>query len=90
MRTILLLCFALLTPGVSSAQGLSDRIPQVENECAVLVHGLGRGNGSLFLIEQLLSAAGYQVVNLDYPSRSATIEELHGAVHHAKHDLLCG
>ena len=78
MRTILLLCFALLTPGVASAQGLSDRIPQVENECAVLVHGLGRGDGSLFLIEQLLSAAGYQVVNLDYPSRSETIEELLG------------
>jgi triacylglycerol lipase len=44
----------------------------------ILVHGLGRGEGSLFLIERLLSAAGYQVVNFDYPSRSATIEELVG------------
>jgi len=52
MRTILLLCFALL--GVASAEGLSDRIPRVKNECAVLVHGLGRGDGSFFLIEQLL------------------------------------
>ena len=78
MRTILLFCFALLIPSVASAQGLSGRIPQVENQCVVLVHGLGRGDGSLFLIEQLLSAAGYQVVNLDYPSRSATIEELVG------------
>jgi triacylglycerol lipase len=76
MRTILLLCFVLLTPGVAWAQGLSDRIPQVENECVVLVHGLGRGDGSFFLMERLLSAAGYQVVNLEYPSRSATIEEL--------------
>jgi hypothetical protein len=29
-------------------------------------------------MEQLLSAAGYQVVNADYPSRSATIEKLVG------------
>ena len=78
MRMMLLLCFVLLTLGVSSAQDSSDRIPQVENECVVLVHGLGRGDGSLFLVEQLLSAAGYQVANLDYPSRSATIEELVG------------
>ena len=78
MRTILLLCISLLTSGVASAQSLSDRIPQVENECLVLVHGLNRGDGSLLKIERLLSAAGYQVVNLDYPSRSATIEELGG------------
>jgi triacylglycerol lipase len=78
MRMMLLLCFVLLTLSVSSAQDSSDRIPQVENECVVLVHGLGRGDGSLFMIYQLLSAAGYQVANLDYPSRSATIEELVG------------
>jgi triacylglycerol lipase len=78
MRTILLLCFVLLAPGVAWTQGLSDRIPRAENECVVLVHGLNRGDGSLFLMERLLSAAGYQVVNLDYPSRSATIEELVG------------
>ncbi|MGB6908002.1 MAG: alpha/beta fold hydrolase [Methyloceanibacter sp.] len=78
MRTILLLCFVLLTPGVAWTQGLSDRIPPVENECVVLVHGLNRGDGSLFLMERLLSAAGYQVVNLDYPSRSATIDKLVG------------
>lgn len=78
MRPILLFCIVLLTSGVASAQSVSDRIPQVENECVVLVHGLGRGDGSLFLIEQLLSTAGYQVVSLEYPSRSATIEELVG------------
>ena len=78
MRTILLLCFVLLAPGVAWTQGRSDRIPRAENECVVLVHGLNRGDGSLLLMERLLSAAGYQVVNLDYPSRSATIEELVG------------
>lgn len=76
MRTTLILCIVLLTSGVASAQSPLDRISRVENECVVLVHGLNRGDGSLFLIERLLSAAGYQVVSLDYPSRSTTIEEL--------------
>lgn len=78
MRAILLLCSTLLIPGAALAQDLSDRIPQVQNECVVLVHGLNRGDGSLFLIERLLAAAGYQAVNLDYPSRSATVEDLVG------------
>ncbi|MEG6508623.1 alpha/beta fold hydrolase [Methyloligella sp. 2.7D] len=76
MRPILLLCAALLVPGSASAQSLADRIPQVEDQCVVLVHGLGRGESSFFVMEKLLSAAGYQVVNVDYPSRSATVEEL--------------
>jgi len=78
MRTVLLLCFALLNPSVALAQDLSARIPQVENECVILVHGLNRQDGSLFLIERLLPVAGYEVVNLDYPSSSATIEQLAG------------
>jgi triacylglycerol lipase len=80
MRTIFLSCIDRLTSGVAPAQSLSDRIPRVGNECVVLVHGLNRGDRSFFLMERLLSAAGYQVVNLDYPSRSATIEELVGYV----------
>ncbi|MGB6908649.1 MAG: alpha/beta fold hydrolase [Methyloceanibacter sp.] len=78
MRTIVLFCIALLSSGVASAQSQSDRIPQVENECVVLVHGLNRGDDSFFLMERILSAAGYQVVNLDYPSSSATVDELVG------------
>ena len=83
MRTISLLCMILLTPGVTCAQTLSGRISQVESECVVLVHGLNRGDGSLFLIERLFSAAGYQVENFDYPTRSATIEELVGHLDNA-------
>jgi triacylglycerol esterase/lipase EstA (alpha/beta hydrolase family) len=74
MRTVLLLCFALLNTSVALAQNLSARIPQVENQGVILVHGLNLQDESLFLIEQRLPVAGYEVVNLDYPSSSATIE----------------
>ena len=68
--------------GVVCAMGASaqtsPRIPQVEGECIVLVHGLGRTEASLLVMSELLPAAGYRVVMLDYPSRTATIEDLVG------------
>ena len=47
-----------------------------EGECVVLLHGLGRGETSLLVMEEMLGAAGFRVVNLGYPSTEATIEEL--------------
>lgn len=45
-------------------------------ECVVLLHGLARSANSLFLMEWRLKRAGYHVVNIDYPSKEATIEDL--------------
>lgn len=45
-------------------------------ECVILLHGLCRTDRSMVPMEKALSAAGYHVVNVDYPSRSATIEKL--------------
>ena len=45
-------------------------------ECVVLLHGLGRSEASLLVMEEMLGAAGFRVVNLGYPSTEATIEEL--------------
>lgn len=51
--------------------------PATENkECVILLHGLCRTDRSMVPMEKALSAAGYQVVNVDYPSRSAAIEKL--------------
>jgi triacylglycerol lipase len=58
------------------AQDPIGQIPQAENECVVMAHGLGRTEHSFLLMEELLPAAGYLVVNLDYPSRESTIDEL--------------
>lgn len=42
----------------------------------ILLHGLARHSGSLKSLAQFLARAGFEVHNHDYPSTSATIEEL--------------
>ncbi len=52
--------------------------PQAEpnQETVVLLHGLARTSRSMAKMEKSLVADGYNVINVDYPSRSATIEKL--------------
>jgi triacylglycerol lipase len=45
-------------------------------EYVVLLHGLARTNGSMNDLESFLSQEGYQVLNIDYPSRKYQISEL--------------
>ncbi|MEM6710231.1 MAG: alpha/beta fold hydrolase [Pseudomonadota bacterium] len=45
-------------------------------ECVVLLHGLARTASSMVPIERALTAAGYRVANVEYPSRTAPIEVL--------------
>ncbi len=42
----------------------------------ILLHGLCRSDASMAAMAKALAAAGYAVVNVDYPSRSATIADL--------------
>lgn len=51
-----------------------------EGQCVVLLHGLGRSSSSFLLMEELLEAAGFRVVNTDYPSTESTIEGVLGHV----------
>ncbi len=46
------------------------------SECVVLLHGLLRTAASMDTMREALLEAGYEVVNVDYPSRDHTIEEL--------------
>lgn len=50
--------------------------PAVATEGVVLLHGLARSPRSLDRLETELTRAGFAVVNLGYPSRSASIERL--------------
>jgi pimeloyl-ACP methyl ester carboxylesterase len=45
-------------------------------DCVILLHGLARSAGSMESLAEHLETAGYQVVNIDYPSRHYPIEEL--------------
>lgn len=42
----------------------------------VLLHGLARTSGSMKAIKKVFDASGYQVINVGYPSRHKTVEEL--------------
>jgi pimeloyl-ACP methyl ester carboxylesterase len=45
-------------------------------EYVVLLHGLCRSGRSMIPMGQALEQAGYKIVNMEYPSRSASIEKL--------------
>ena len=65
---------AVAQPDRRPAGGAPDAGAQ--SECVVLLHGLGRGEGSMRVLEEVLGAVGYTVVNREYPSRELTIREL--------------
>ena len=46
------------------------------NECVVLLHGLARSATSMQALETRLTNEGFQVNNIDYPSRDHPVEEL--------------
>jgi triacylglycerol lipase len=50
--------------------------PAMATECVVLLHGLGRSQWSLKVMQYALERAGYQVWNRGYASRSNTVEKL--------------
>jgi len=50
--------------------------PVARADCVVLLHGLARTANAMVHLETALQAQGYQVANVDYPSRKKTIEEL--------------
>jgi len=45
-------------------------------DCVVLLHGLARTPNSMKAIKKSFEADGHQVVNVGYPSRDKTVEEL--------------
>lgn len=45
-------------------------------ETVILLHGLGRTRWSFWRVEQALRHDGYRVINLSYPSRTHSIEDL--------------
>lgn len=50
--------------------------PASAGDCVVLLHGLARTASSMETMQQALDDAGFVTVNIDYPSREYTVEEL--------------
>ncbi len=78
MKFYLVIAMAILSSPASAAEN---------QEYVILLHGLCRSGRSMIPMGQALTQAGYKVLNMDYPSRSASIENLSdGAVGRAVDD----
>lgn len=72
MKNLKRIILILLLVGVSP-------LPAVETEngaCVILLHGMGRTQYSMSLIEEALLEKGYAVWNASYPSLSEKVEDL--------------
>ena len=77
MKIFLIICLAGLMGlishfAVSGAEPFSAPKPAT----VVLLHGMARSSKAMNKMEKALQANGYKVINVDYPSTTATIEEL--------------
>jgi len=73
IRAIALLPFALSTGACSHTE---EHGTANNGHCVVLLHGLARTSQSMVRMKSSLEEEGYRVVNIDYPSREHSIEEL--------------
>lgn len=51
-------------------------LAMAQSECVILLHGLARVSNSLGELEEKLNKAGYEAVNINYPSRKYTVDVL--------------
>lgn len=51
-----------------------------EKEWIILLHGLARTRKSMSVLKKYLEKEGFSVLNVDYPSRKKTIQELAGEI----------
>ena len=75
----LLLLIPLVFVSCSASSAVYSKLPLQRSElteCVILMHGLGRTYRSMGEMEEILREAGYHTVNLDYPSRKKTIEQI--------------
>lgn len=61
---------------VLGGRALLPAQPPPASETVVLLHGVAMPAIEMHSIAQVLTAAGYRVINLPYPSRALTIEQL--------------
>ncbi len=72
---------SLIKPFAATAAtmlSLNAAEPVAAKECVVLLHGLARSSNSFLVMEWRLRLKGYDVINVGYPSKEASIESLAG------------
>jgi len=76
MKLTVLFVLLALSPGSSELRAATIPGSGESPACVVLLHGLARTARSMDEMAEVLSSAGYRVVNISYPSREYRIEEL--------------
>lgn len=77
INKLLLGALLLSTSAFSSAPHPAEKPTSLlANQCVILLHGLARSASSMEKLALKLEAAGYQVANIDYPSRHHSIPVL--------------
>ncbi len=66
---------SLIVPG-KDVSGSDSAVLATPGDCVILLHGLARNANSMGKLGEHLSAAGYIVANIDYPSRQYSVEAL--------------
>lgn len=82
-RGVLLLLALAVTLSTSAAES--------KRECVVLLHGIAMSSWVMRPLERALTAAGYRVINVSYPSRRMSLEQIAGEflpAELARHDAL--
>jgi pimeloyl-ACP methyl ester carboxylesterase len=72
----LAVAFPALGQQASGADREAGAVRSGDKGCVILLHGLGRTYRSMNKLARAAESAGYTAVNLDYPSRTKTIEVL--------------
>ncbi|MBV7263887.1 alpha/beta fold hydrolase [Photobacterium sp. WH24] len=73
VKVVLLLVMTVVSVAVKAA-------PSQPPGCVILLHGLARTANAMDTMTKALELAGYQTVNMDYPSTTASIESLAASV----------
>lgn len=74
--TLLLVCSLFATVGCAETHFSSTKNAEQAGETIVLIHGLGRSNVSMWMMDHRLEKAGYEVVRVGYNSLTQTPEEI--------------
>jgi len=79
MFNFFLIIFSLFFHGnaiMAHSKQNNNAVLSAPSQWVILLHGLARTKSSMTTLETHLKQAGYAVLNLDYPSREKTIENL--------------
>jgi triacylglycerol lipase len=75
-KPLIILLLTTITVLLTSAPITSIELTHSKNDCVLLLHGLGRTHRSMKKIQTALETQGYDVKNINYPSRKLSINEL--------------